>query len=342
MRQFFQVQNILLPATVVAVLAVGVNVACNQLLIYGAGAFSGLGFIGSPIATATSFAFQLIAFWLYTWVIRGLHRTCWPVNGWSRAHWTWARFWRYCRFAGPAIATGILEEGVFQSLMLLAGHISPADAAVFGILGNLWAIVWGCTWGGALATEIRVAYHLGAGRADYALRAVRLGVALTLALVAVPAILCLGLRDRLGEPFSDDPAVIAQVGEMAPLVVGCFCAHALKMVMGQTVEGAGKPLLLTAITVLGTWGVTLPAAYLLAFTFGQGLRGLWLAPILGELTQSLLHFLALLRMDWPAMARRARILAEVSGPGAAIDGAECGGDGSGKGEGSIQRVNGIQ
>lgn len=66
LRQYMQAQNIVLPATVVSALSVGVAVALNQTLIYGVpGAFDGLGFDGSPLATLGAALFQIGTFSLY-------------------------------------------------------------------------------------------------------------------------------------------------------------------------------------------------------------------------------------------------------------------------------------
>ena len=58
-RQFYQAQEIVMPSTVVSALSVGVNVGFNYLFIYGFGSWEGLGFIGSPLATAAAFVFQV-------------------------------------------------------------------------------------------------------------------------------------------------------------------------------------------------------------------------------------------------------------------------------------------
>merc|ERR1711871_1448651 len=82
-RQFMQALGVVMPATIVSIAAVGVNIGFNQLFIYGAGSWDGFGFVGSPLATAASFFFQLSAFCLYAFVYKRYHEDYWPKEGWS-------------------------------------------------------------------------------------------------------------------------------------------------------------------------------------------------------------------------------------------------------------------
>lgn len=59
-RQYCQAMKVVRPAMIVSLVAVGLNVGVNQLLVFGDGAdFSGFGLIGSPLATSISLTFQV-------------------------------------------------------------------------------------------------------------------------------------------------------------------------------------------------------------------------------------------------------------------------------------------
>jgi MATE family multidrug resistance protein len=59
LRQYMQAAEIVTPAAIVSGGTVAVNIGLNQLLIWGVGAWPGLGFVGSPVATPMSMVFQL-------------------------------------------------------------------------------------------------------------------------------------------------------------------------------------------------------------------------------------------------------------------------------------------
>ena len=314
-RQFFQVQGILMPATLVSLVATGVNIGFNQLFIFGTGSGSGssfgrgLGFVGSPLATASTFVFQLATFLLWTCTLRRLHIPAWP--GWSRRHITWTRLKRYLQFALPAVATQVLDEAAYQGIMLMAGRLGATDVGAMAVCNNAFAVVWAFTWGGALATEICVGSALGAGRPWVALRDARLGFFATLLLVSIPAGTTVFLGGDVALPFTNDAAIRTRVDELTPLLAGCFWAHSAKMVLGQTLEGVGRPRALAVTVGVGSWVVTLPLAYVFCFVLEFGLPGLWAAPLIGEASQALILFILLLRTSWLKMAVAARKRAEV-------------------------------
>ena len=103
-RQFMQALQIVKPATVVSLLAVGANVGFNYLFIWGLGpdsSWQGLGFKGSPIATTVSLCLQLGLFCAYAFGYKKYHRPYW--GGWSMAVFrkTRLRRWRSACLRSP-------------------------------------------------------------------------------------------------------------------------------------------------------------------------------------------------------------------------------------------------
>jgi Na+-driven multidrug efflux pump len=96
LTQYFQALEIVMPATFVSAVAVGVNIAGNQLLIWGSGSWHGLGLRGSALASLFSALFQLGAFYafavqykqyvlytpytLYTLYTHTMHTRCMPPH----------------------------------------------------------------------------------------------------------------------------------------------------------------------------------------------------------------------------------------------------------------------
>ena len=68
LSSYFQAQQIVYPALTLNCIFVLVNGALSYTLVFGVGSFQGLGYVGSPIATAISRLFLVAIFLLYTCV----------------------------------------------------------------------------------------------------------------------------------------------------------------------------------------------------------------------------------------------------------------------------------
>ena len=76
-RQYFQALQIVIPATIVSALTVGINVGINQMLVFSPG---NMGLRGSPLATFTSMLFQLGSFCIFCFAIKKYHAEFWGAG----------------------------------------------------------------------------------------------------------------------------------------------------------------------------------------------------------------------------------------------------------------------
>ena len=77
LKQYLQARQDVMPALVTSVVCAALNVGANQLLIHGAGSWGGLGFKGSPLATACTNALMGASLGFYT--VRPLRWQCVPL-----------------------------------------------------------------------------------------------------------------------------------------------------------------------------------------------------------------------------------------------------------------------
>merc|ERR1719273_2363918 len=90
-RLFHQSLEIVTPFTCISTIAIVLNIAGNQLWIHGFRAhlfghdvnIEGLGFIGSPLATSSSFLLQLTMCFVWCFVIRKYYIVHETWSGWS-------------------------------------------------------------------------------------------------------------------------------------------------------------------------------------------------------------------------------------------------------------------
>jgi hypothetical protein len=145
LQRYFQSIHVIFPALVLNAVFVVVNAGLNLLLIFGlpsgwfpsflsssihSDGWSGLGFIGSPIATAISRWLMLICFWVYTCVYKRYHAQTWG-EGWNLTR-TAAmhpqRVRQYLLQQCLPSAIGVcLEEFNLQIVAIFATHLGPSD-----------------------------------------------------------------------------------------------------------------------------------------------------------------------------------------------------------------------
>ena len=95
------------PALYVGAISLGLNALFNYLFIYS----FGFGFVGSPLATATTRTILPVMLFFYAkW--KGLWTETW--HGWAREAFTLARIKQFVFLGAPAASMIILEVGAFE------------------------------------------------------------------------------------------------------------------------------------------------------------------------------------------------------------------------------------
>eukprot|EP00045_Choanoeca_perplexa_P012931 m.143987 g.143987 ORF g.143987 m.143987 type:complete len:528 (+) comp16183_c0_seq1:201-1784(+) len=313
-RQYFQAQGIVLPATVVSLVSIPINLGYNQLLIHGIPkVWNGYGFIGGPMATAATVTTQLVMFCGYMFWYKQHHVPTWP--GWSWSHFTSKRIQAHLGVALPLGLALMFDESVFQALVLMAGRFTEVDVDAMGVLFQVFGIVWGVWWGLGLATQVAVGRNLGEGKPQEAKAAAFAGLLLVVLVMMLISGLSLLLCDYLSAPFSRDPDVARLVSDLVPFLQISLWLYVLSATLGSVLEGMAKMTTLSLATMLFAYGGTLPASYGFAFGLHQHVRGLWAGPMIGDGCK-LLFFLVLLRwgVNWQRQSSRARARAEAEEP----------------------------
>ena len=120
LRQYFQSMRVVLPATFVSVICIGINIGLNQLFIYGINIellnsmkfeFNGFGFIGSPIATSFSYVIQLLMFTIYVVCYKKYHKMKKTWNGWQcKESFEWYRIKNFFSIVAPLMLADASEN----------------------------------------------------------------------------------------------------------------------------------------------------------------------------------------------------------------------------------------
>ncbi len=208
--------------------------------------------------------------------------------------------WRISRIGVPNLAEGISLWAVNLFVMFFIGMIAAADAAQGKVGGGLVgahmiAVQWESfsflpgfamgTAAGALAGQ-----YMGAGNVAEARRAIAACTKIGCAIMGTLGVVLIVAASPLTRVISDEPIHLEQV---PPLLITCGVIQvffALAMVIRNGLRGVGDTKACLLITVVSSYFVRLPAAWLLGVYLGLGLFGIWLA-LCGELVVRGLLFL---------------------------------------------------
>ena len=165
-RQYFQALQIVLPATIVSSICVGINVGLNAFLIYGVHwnnigiNWNGFGFIGSPLATSASMIVQIVLFCTFAIGIKQYPKKKKAWNGWTWKSFQWQRVKNFLSILLPIMIGDVSENWAYQIVTLLSAKLVSEDIAAMNIVFNIWAMLWAVFWGLGLATIIRTGFVL--------------------------------------------------------------------------------------------------------------------------------------------------------------------------------------
>jgi putative MATE family efflux protein len=255
---------------VVAVLGNGVNIVLNLLLVYGVGAFDGLGIAGSAIGTVLAQLLSALA--LLFVVVRGAR-----ASGASLAP-----DLPGIRSAGRAGVPLVIRTVTLRASLLVttvavtvgaSGPDRPVALATHQVAITLWAFLASVLDAIAIAAQAITGRYLGAGDVEGTRAVTRRMVQWGVVGGVVCGVLLAAAAPFLGQLFSDDPDVHSLlVPVLVVAAVGQPVAGVVFVLDGVLIgAGDGRYLAWAGLAVLVVYA---PAAFAAAYVAG-GLVAVW-------------------------------------------------------------------
>ncbi len=269
------------------------NLGLNHVLTRGTWGLPRLGVSGVAYSTIAAQTIGLVISAVVVHTVVGVRWTGDDAGGGAPGH-----RWRELRETVAPILDialpSVVEPVSFQlnQLVLVGIVVSIGDVALAARTYTLNLIVFAFVWSFSLGlgTQIRIAHLVGAGRFDEASaqlhRSVRLGM---LCGVVMMAILSAVARPLYGL-FTQDPEVVRLGQVLLLLGLALEPCRTNNMIVGGSLRGSGDARYVSLVSVLLTWGIAIPLAYLLALRLHLGLVGVWLAMISDELSRGLMNY----------------------------------------------------
>jgi MATE family multidrug resistance protein len=270
-RRYLQGMGIVRPVTVALLAANVVNVFANWILINGRFGAPALGVDGAAWATVLSRA-AMAASLLATILYRERGATS-GVFACLRLEISWFR--RLLALGLPAATQLTLEVGAFAAATALAGRLTPVSLAAHQIAINYAALSFMVPLGISSAGAVRVGHAVGRRDAIGAARAGWTALLFAVLFMVAAAAVFLLIPRPLLRAFTSDPGVL-DVGVTLLFIAAVFqLFDGVQGVATGALRGLGDTRTPMLWNLGGHWAVGLPSGYVLCFTMGFGVVGLW-------------------------------------------------------------------
>jgi MATE family multidrug resistance protein len=300
-------------ATLVAFVAVGVNLVGNWTLVFGHLGFPRMGIVGSGIATSIASLTMFLGMALVVTLDRRFRRYRLFGRFWRA---DWPRFRQLMRLGLPIAAMMAFETTLFNAAAFLMGIIGAASLAAYAIVIQLCSISFMVPLGVNQAATVRVGIAYGAGDPAGVSRAGWVGYGVGVGFMAMAALVMISVPHLLISMFIDvDNAANAEVVAISATFL--VFAALFQIVDGAQAVGAGMlrglhdtsvPMMIAAF---GYWGVGMPLGAVLAFHFGFAGVGIWIGLSAGLAVVAVLLLLRWLRRGrLPMLAYRPAVVSD--------------------------------
>lgn len=273
LRRYLQGMHAVAPVAIALVTANLVNVAANWTLIHGKLGMPALGVSGAAWATLISRVYMLGVLWL---AIRRVDRARDTGLADVSRHLSRERLARLWRLGFPAASQVSIEVGVFALATVLAGRLDPVSSASHQIALNVAGASFMVPLGVASAGAVRVGNRVGAGDPAGAARAGWAAIVLGSGFMCVTALVFLLVPHAIIGLFSPGPEVVALGGSLLLVAAVFQLFDGLQAVATGALRGLGDTRVAMVTNLAGHWLLGLPIAYVMCFTLGMGVRGLWI------------------------------------------------------------------
>ena len=272
-----------------------INILLGPCLIFGLGPFPELGVTGAAIATTIGRGTG--ALYAFSRLVRPGARV---RVGRKNLRFDAKLIMRLVRlsasatfqvFIGMASWIGLVRIISSFGSNALAGYTIGMRIIVFALLPS---------WGMSNAAATLVGQALGAGKPERAERAVWQAGFYNMCFLGVIGLLFVLFAEPIIGMFTADPGVVPYGVDCLRVVACGFLFYAYGMVLSQSFNGAGDTLTPTILNLFVFWLWEIPLAYVLAFVFRMGPRGVFLAMTIAFSTLAVLSALVFRRGRWKA------------------------------------------
>ena len=249
-------------------LANALNIILDPILIFGLGPVPEMGVTGAAIATVIGRSAGII--YQITLLVRGKSRV--RIRAPRLNFSVMARF---VRISMPAVFQMFISTACYLVLFGLINSFGEDTAAAYTVSIRIIIFALLPAWGMGNAAATLVGQNLGANQPDRAERSVWITCFINSVFLGLVAIGMNLFAQPLMEIFTQEPSVVTIGKDCIRIISYTYVLFAFGMVTTQAFNGSGDTWTPTWIAFGCYWCIQLPLAFLLAYQFELGARGIF-------------------------------------------------------------------
>jgi putative MATE family efflux protein len=267
-------------------LANGINIVLDPFLIFGLGAFPGLGVTGAAIATTTGRSIGVI--FQFFILFKGTHRIRLFIKDISI---DFRLIRSILKLSMGGIGQSLIATTSWIGLYWILGRFGDKVFAGYTVAIRIVLFSLLPAWGISNAAATLVGQNLGAERSDRAERSVWITSLVNVGYLLLAGSSFVLFPDFFIGLFGVDDQVLKIGTEALKVISYGYIFYGLGMVMTQALNGAGDTYTPTLLNFICFWLIELPLAYVLSMHFNMHEKGVFLSVLIAE---SILGVLAVL------------------------------------------------
>lgn len=250
------------------------NAIGNAVLLFGLFGAPQMGIIGVAIATVLSRAVAMVMLVVLLRRRTGIEFSLGQLIKLPRVG-----LRRILRIGLPSAGENLCWWLAFMTITSFTARMGATELATQTYTMLVMHYVFTFSFSLALANEILIGYHVGAGEFDAAFQQVIKTLKLGVPLIGTMLIPIAILGPQIFSLFTDDAVIISTGAQLMLIAIVLEPGRLVSMIMVCALRASGDVLFPLKLGLAVMWGVWVPLSWLFGITLGWGLVGIWLAII---------------------------------------------------------------
>ncbi len=248
------------------------NIAGNYALIYGRWGAPEMGLNGAGVSTLAARVAMAAAFAAALLLMRR-HREATHMA--LKARTSWSKMLGVTRLSLPISLQMGMETGVFTAASLMVAWLGANTLAAYQVLVMLGSIGFMVYYAVGAAASINIAHCCGTADTAGVRAAAHVGYMLILMCAATASLTFVAGGRWIVAAFTPDPAVQAIALNVMWLLVAYQFGDATQVAFANALRGIGRSMPVMRIAFVSYVAVGIPLLYVLGFTVGWGIAGIY-------------------------------------------------------------------
>ncbi|AKD04592.1 MATE family efflux transporter [Pontibacter korlensis] len=277
-RQFAEGLSLTRQAMYISIIANGLNVVLNYILIFGKLGFEPMGILGAGWATLISRIVMAIA--MAAWVLYAKRFEVFR-HFLKLRHLSFIHMYRIFKLGLPISGQMIFEMGAFSFSAVMIGWLGAKELAAHQIAINVASVTYMMASGIAAAATIRVGNQKGLGNYKDMRMAGYSNLVMGIIFMIGSGLLMILFKNVIPVLYIDDQEVIQLASGLLIIAALFQISDGVQVVGLGALRGLEDVRIPSLISLLAYWGVGLPVGYILCFKADFGVNGIWLGLLVG-------------------------------------------------------------